>query len=71
MMTPAADDADADPRDAQVPAASSTTAYRNSSATANSTVAASSPIPYVGAAIREKVQGGMVLMVAAGVFWGL
>lgn len=70
MMTPAAD-ADADPRDAQVPAASSTTAYRNSSATANSTVAASSPIPYVGAAIRDKVQGGMVLMVAAGVFWGL
>ncbi|CAO1596739.1 hypothetical protein XANCAGTX0491_000571 [Xanthoria calcicola] len=54
-----------------VPAASSTTAYRNSSATANSTVAASSPIPYVGAAIRDKVQGGMVLMVAAGVFWGL
>ncbi|KAI4223567.1 MAG: hypothetical protein L6R36_005336, partial [Xanthoria steineri] len=53
MMTPAAD-ADADPRDAQVPAASSTTAYRNSSATANSTVAASSPIPYVGAAIRDK-----------------
>ncbi|KAI4110783.1 MAG: hypothetical protein LQ339_001059 [Xanthoria mediterranea] len=70
MMTPAAD-ADANPRDAQVPAASSTTAYRNSSATANSTVAASSPIPYVGAAIRDKVQGGMVLMVAAGVFWGL
>ncbi|KAI4269772.1 MAG: hypothetical protein LQ337_007078, partial [Flavoplaca oasis] len=49
--------ADAPSLDAQVP--TSTTAYRNSSSTANSTVAASSPIPYVGAAIKEKVQGGM------------
>ncbi|KAL8901719.1 MAG: hypothetical protein Q9192_000406 [Flavoplaca navasiana] len=61
--------ADASSLDAQVP--TSTTAYRNSSSTANSTVAASSPIPYVGAAMKEKVQGGMVMMVALVVFWGL
>ncbi|KAL8917892.1 MAG: hypothetical protein Q9172_005647 [Xanthocarpia lactea] len=61
---------DAFTADAQVP--TTTSVYRNSSSTANTTVAASSPIPYVGAAVSGKVQGvGMMMMVVLGVFWGL
>ncbi|KAL8728369.1 MAG: hypothetical protein Q9166_005413 [cf. Caloplaca sp. 2 TL-2023] len=59
---------DASSADAQVP--TSTTAYRNS--TTNTTVAASSPIPFVGAAVKGKVQGfGMALMVVLGFLWEL
>ncbi|KAL8674182.1 MAG: hypothetical protein Q9168_001433 [Polycauliona sp. 1 TL-2023] len=61
--------ADASLLDAQVP--TSTSAYLNSSSTDNSTDAASSPISYVGAAIKEKVRGGMLLLVVLGMFWEL
>ncbi|KAL8998100.1 MAG: hypothetical protein Q9169_002793 [Polycauliona sp. 2 TL-2023] len=69
MSSKSTSSADASPLNAQVP--TSTTSYRNSSSTANSTVAASSPIPYVGAAIKEKVQGAMLMIMAVGMFWGL
>ncbi|KAI4240163.1 MAG: hypothetical protein L6R40_005296 [Gallowayella cf. fulva] len=65
--SPMSTSADASASIAQLPA--STTAYRN--ATANATVAASSPIPFVGAAVRDRVQRlGMTMMVGLGVFWG-
>ncbi|KAL9586874.1 MAG: hypothetical protein Q9212_000618 [Teloschistes hypoglaucus] len=41
-------------------------------ATTNATVAASSPIPYTGAAVSSSVQStGMVLMAILGLCWGL
>lgn len=44
----------------------------HANATTNATVAASSPIPYVGAAVSSNVQStGMVLMAILGLCWGL
>ncbi|KAL9596134.1 MAG: hypothetical protein Q9219_005995 [cf. Caloplaca sp. 3 TL-2023] len=60
-----------DASDANAQMATSSASYR-ANATANTTVAASSPIPFVGAAVRSKVQGlGIAMAAVMGVFCGL